>query len=137
MSETTVVNVKTHPCQEYIGRPFGKYKGHPGTFGNPFRPGGKPVEELTKFIRTSRLTVGVRMHFEARLENDGWRALLARSDPLEAFHLYLMDRWRVDYAWRQQVQALPGKVLGCWCKPGPCHGDVLASFLDAHERRTP
>ena len=20
---------------------------------------------------------------------------------------------------------LQGKVLGCWCKPGPCHGDVL------------
>jgi len=21
---------------------------------------------------------------------------------------------------------LRGKVLGCWCAPGPCHGDVLA-----------
>lgn len=20
---------------------------------------------------------------------------------------------------------LKGKILGCWCKPGPCHGDVL------------
>lgn len=20
---------------------------------------------------------------------------------------------------------LSGKILGCWCKPGPCHGDVL------------
>lgn len=26
------------------------------------------------------------------------------------------------------MAALPelhGKVLGCWCAPGPCHGDVL------------
>ncbi len=25
---------------------------------------------------------------------------------------------------------LKGKVLGCWCKPGPCHGDVLARLAD-------
>lgn len=23
------------------------------------------------------------------------------------------------------IDDLTGKVLGCWCKPGPCHGDVL------------
>jgi hypothetical protein len=26
---------------------------------------------------------------------------------------------------------LKGKVLGCWCKPGPCHGDVLAALANA------
>lgn len=25
---------------------------------------------------------------------------------------------------------LCGKVLGCWCKPLPCHGDVLAELAD-------
>lgn len=25
---------------------------------------------------------------------------------------------------------LRGKVLGCWCKPGPCHGDILARLAD-------
>jgi hypothetical protein len=25
---------------------------------------------------------------------------------------------------------LRGKTLGCWCKPGPCHGDVLAKWAD-------
>jgi Domain of unknown function (DUF4326) len=31
------------------------------------------------------------------------------------------------------VAALPelrGKVLGCWCKPEACHGDVLAELAD-------
>lgn len=31
------------------------------------------------------------------------------------------------------VAALPelrGKVLGCWCKPGPCHGDVLTAMAE-------
>lgn len=26
---------------------------------------------------------------------------------------------------------LKGKVLGCYCKPLPCHADVLAEFADA------
>lgn len=25
---------------------------------------------------------------------------------------------------------LSGKVLGCWCKPGPCHGDVLVELAN-------
>ena len=27
-------------------------------------------------------------------------------------------------------QELRGKVLGCWCKPDPCHGDVLARIAE-------
>jgi len=26
---------------------------------------------------------------------------------------------------------LRGKVLGCWCKPASCHGDVIAEIVDA------
>ncbi len=25
---------------------------------------------------------------------------------------------------------LKGKTLGCWCKPDPCHGDVLSEIAD-------
>ena len=28
------------------------------------------------------------------------------------------------------VHELKDKVLGCWCKPGLCHGDVLAELAD-------
>ena len=27
-----------------------------------------------------------------------------------------------------RIHELGGKRLGCWCKPGPCHGDVLVSL---------
>jgi hypothetical protein len=30
-------------------------------------------------------------------------------------------------------QELKGKVLGCWCAPKPCHGDVLVELVDAPE----
>jgi len=29
-----------------------------------------------------------------------------------------------------KLSTLRGKVLGCWCKPLPCHGDVLARLAD-------
>lgn len=29
-----------------------------------------------------------------------------------------------------KVGALAGKVLGCWCRPRACHGDVLARLAD-------
>lgn len=29
------------------------------------------------------------------------------------------------------IGELRGKVLGCWCKPGPCHGDVLAKLANS------
>jgi hypothetical protein len=29
-----------------------------------------------------------------------------------------------------RLPELRGKVLGCWCKPEACHGDVLAELAD-------
>jgi uncharacterized protein DUF4326 len=29
-----------------------------------------------------------------------------------------------------RLNELRGKVLGCWCKPEACHGDVLAKYAD-------
>jgi hypothetical protein len=28
------------------------------------------------------------------------------------------------------IPELKGKVLGCWCKPGKCHGDFLAELAN-------
>lgn len=30
------------------------------------------------------------------------------------------------------LHELKGKVLGCWCKPEKCHGDVLIELLQQH-----
>lgn len=29
-----------------------------------------------------------------------------------------------------ESKALKGKVLGCWCKPKACHGDILVKYLE-------
>ena len=31
---------------------------------------------------------------------------------------------------RESVGKLRGKVLGCWCSPKACHGDILAELAD-------
>ena len=32
------------------------------------------------------------------------------------------------------LHELRGKVLGCWCKPKPCHGDVLIKLINEEEK---
>ena len=29
-------------------------------------------------------------------------------------------------------QELKGKVLGCWCDPNPCHGNILAEIANGN-----
>jgi hypothetical protein len=31
---------------------------------------------------------------------------------------------------RKELPSLKDKTLGCWCKPSPCHGDVIAEIID-------
>ena len=32
------------------------------------------------------------------------------------------------------IGELRGKTLGCWCKPGPCHGDVLVQLVASEDK---
>lgn len=34
---------------------------------------------------------------------------------------------------QEDIDELRGKVLGCFCKPNPCHGDVLVELLGQRE----
>jgi len=35
----------------------------------------------------------------------------------------------------KRLGELKGKVLGCWCAPLPCHGDVLAEMANESEEQ--
>lgn len=37
----------------------------------------------------------------------------------------------------RQLPELRGKVLGCWCAPKPCHGDVLVRLANAPQPKPP
>lgn len=57
-----------------------------------------------------------------RIGRDGWR-----KEVIEKYREYLLGRPDLLAA----LPELKGKVLGCWCKPLACHGDVLAEMADA------
>lgn len=48
-----------------------------------------------------------------------------RGETLPCFEIYARARMGVDAEYRAAILALTGQVLGCFCKPGPCHGDIL------------
>lgn len=48
-----------------------------------------------------------------------------RTEKLNNFESYLKDRLEVDDDFRESVKQLHDKTLGCFCKPKPCHGDIL------------
>jgi len=35
-----------------------------------------------------------------------------------------------------EIHKLKGKVLGCFCKPKACHGDVLVELLEKYDEET-
>ena len=51
-----------------------------------------------------------------------------RAIPLfrEHLHKLLADD---PETWIPKLLELKGKTLGCWCKPGPCHGDIIADLV--------
>lgn len=112
-AETVVANIhrdgeliaqaKAEGRYVYIGRPSA---GRPWGFGNPFS-----------------------------YKNDT-KAMVIVDNPIKAFRLWLLGdaytalmqeerRWIL-----KQLPSLKGYVLGCFCAPSKCHGDVLKEMID-------
>lgn len=104
---TRVVNIYKEECQVYIGRAG---HGQDGYFGNPVK-------------KWQRCYVCKDMHRE-------------NGETIPCYRKYFEERMRDDPEFRDQVESLRGKVLGCFCKPGPCHGDVIVEYLETHPPRS-
>jgi len=50
-----------------------------------------------------------------------------REQVIEKYRRWIMTQPELLAA----LPELKGRVLGCWCKPKACHGDVLAELADA------
>lgn len=46
------------------------------------------------------------------------------------YESYIRERLRNEPALRSELMSLDGKVLGCYCKPKRCHGDILVSIIE-------
>ena len=56
---------------------------------------------------------------------------LARGSMLDSYRSYFFGRLRTDSEFRRRIHALCSKRLGCFCKPHPCHGNVIKEYLDS------
>ena len=46
---------------------------------------------------------------------------------LPAYEAWLLSQPELVARVKRELRS---KVLGCWCKPGPCHGDILARIAN-------
>lgn len=110
MESTKVISIRQAPSgwrdnQEYvyIGRAG---RGMFSIFGNPVRSG---------------LTCPSCKEIHSDPDGGKWQ---------ECYRAYLENRLEKDEKFRNAVIRLRGKTLVCFCKPNPCHGDILAEFAD-------
>lgn len=55
-----------------------------------------------------------------------------REQVIEKYRKWLLS----NPALLRCLSELKGKVLGCWCKPDACHGDVLVEYANSHDKLT-
>jgi len=98
--KTTVVKIGHGAYDVYIGR---KGKGEDGYFGNPHACDG-----FCKVCKT-------------------WHD---RDESVAAYSRTFYERIKNDPEFKVRVLALKGKRLGCFCHPLPCHGNVIANWVN-------
>ncbi len=53
-----------------------------------------------------------------------------REEVVKKHRKYFVHKMLTDTAFREAVESLRGKKIGCCCSPAACHGDVYAEFLN-------
>mmetsp|Transcript_6506 Transcript_6506/g.8810 ORF Transcript_6506/g.8810 Transcript_6506/m.8810 type:complete len:153 (-) Transcript_6506:308-766(-) len=52
-----------------------------------------------------------------------------RSKCLEMYEKYIRENPKL----LNEIKSLKGKVLGCWCSPEVCHGDILMMLVNEND----
>lgn len=83
------------------------YIGRPSKWGNPF----SHLENSVALFKTG-----------------------TREEAIQKYKEWLLSNPKLVEEVRRELK---GKVLGCWCHPLPCHGDVLAEIANKEEDEVP
>lgn len=54
---------------------------------------------------------------------------ITRKDAINFYEYWLLHS-KEGIELQKDIHELKGKVLGCWCKPNKCHGDILAEIAN-------
>ena len=53
-----------------------------------------------------------------------------RDDVIRLYKEWFYGRIEKMPIFKKKVLALRGQIIGCWCKPKACHGDVIVEYLE-------
>lgn len=88
---------------------YDEYIGRGSTWGNPY---------------THKLLSKTKARFQCA----------TRDEAIDKYREWFEDKINRSAAFRRKTLALRGKRLGCYCKPGPCHGDVIVEWLENNKK---
>ena len=54
-----------------------------------------------------------------------------KGSTLEQYKEYFYNRIKTDPKFKKKIHQLKDKTLGCFCKPHPCHGDIIVEYLNS------
>lgn len=54
----------------------------------------------------------------------------ARLAVIEQYREWFLAKIESDASFRDSLESLRGRDLGCWCAPRACHGDVILEWLE-------
>ena len=57
-----------------------------------------------------------------------------RERVIEQFRKYLWEQIEAGVVTKDELRALDGKRLGCFCAPKACHGDVIVAAIEWSKR---
>jgi hypothetical protein len=88
------------------------------------RKDGQILQDCDIYIGR-RLTMGGWNLQQSKWANPFSVKLYGREKALEMYRTYILS----NDALLSEIHTLRGKVLGCWCKPESCHGDILVELI--------
>lgn len=53
-----------------------------------------------------------------------------RGEVIAKYNKWFYRQIDINIIFKREVQKLKGQILGCYCYPLPCHGDVIIKYLD-------
>jgi len=101
--------------------------------------GGDPVVQVVN-RESSHFTVSIGRQDGNHMNNTpvgdpGWlgnpypKSQYGREKCIELFRADFEERLASDAEFRAAVEDLRGEILGCYCKPKACHGDVIVEYI--------
>jgi hypothetical protein len=90
------------------------------------RSGNKVVQGCDVYIGRACFMSGWK------LPNSKWSNPFTVHDYGREESLRRYEEYVLNCSLLNDLHELKGKILGCWCKPEACHGDILLKLIKLH-----